>query len=163
MVSDFSFLVESDLSFLVESDLSFWMESEVSFLVSVMTCFWAQRAGCLRGLKVRNPVENMWVSWYLDLSSIDDEPAVEATAQLSSPLLTSFTSHPSSLSACLLIEGGRTILNSPRSLVLVSFLNFFDSPSAHSTATVAPKTQKAPISPNAWGGTNMIQKHWQKR
>lgn len=43
--------------------------------------FWLHRAGCFRGLNVKNPAEKMWVPGFLDLRWIDDEVAVDATAQ----------------------------------------------------------------------------------
>ncbi|KAL3525819.1 hypothetical protein ACH5RR_014191 [Cinchona calisaya] len=96
-------------------------------------------SGCLRGLNVKNPAEKMCVPSFLDLRRIEDEVAVDATAQYGSLLLISLTEHPLIFLTCLLTEKGKCTLNSPFSLVFVTSLKLdleFESP--HSTATDAP-------------------------
>lgn len=83
--------------------------------------FWLQRSGCFKGLKVKNPAENMWTPCCRDLRwSGDEEVAVEATAQKGSLLRSSFTEQDLIFSACLVTEKGKWILNSPCSFVLAS-------------------------------------------
>lgn len=44
--------------------------------------FWLHKVGCFKGLKVKNPAEKIWVSWFfLALRRMEEEVAVEATAQ----------------------------------------------------------------------------------
>lgn len=106
-----------------------------------MLGFWLHRFGCFRGLKVKNPAENMCNPCFLDLRWSEDEVAVDATAQYGSLLLINFTEHPSIFFTCLLTENGNWTLNSPLLSVFTSFrkLISFELSSLHSTATDAPE------------------------
>lgn len=100
---------------------------------------------------MKNPAEKMCVPSFLDLRWIEDEVAVEATAQYGSLLLISLTEHPLIFLTCLLTEKGRCTLNSPCSLVFVTSLKLgLESLSPHSTATDAPEMKWLSFKKSRW-------------
>lgn len=96
---------------------------------------------------MKKPAEKMRIPCFLDLRWIEEEVAVEATAQYGSLLLMSLTWQSLISFSCLLIEEGRWTLNLPCWSV---FTSVSKAPSLHSTDTVAPEMKWLLLEKSSW-------------